>query len=91
MWNNDLLTPTFLEASFTILGNSHVVPVVDRPLGLLPNALARGPEVRIYSHKVHMYLSGVSRTGMSQGIMLHTIGIGDMCVTQSDTFRYARL
>ena len=79
-----MCTPTFLETSFTILGNSHVVPVVDRPLGLLLNALARGPELRIYSHKVHMYISGMSRSGMSQEMLLHTIGIGRMCITQSD-------
>ena len=86
-----MCTPTFLETSFTILGNSHVVPVVDRPLGLLLKALARGPELRIYSHKVRMYVSGMSRSGMSQEMLLHTIGIGHMCITQSDTFRYARL
>ena len=51
----------------------------------------RGCEWRIYSHKVHMYIRGGSRSGMSHRMSLHTIGIGHMCVTQSDTFRYARL
>ena len=50
---------------------------------------------RIYSHKVRMYvrayMRGGSRSGMLRGMSLHTIGIGigHMCVTQSDTFRYA--
>ena len=41
---------------------------------------------------VRTYLVG-SCSGMSHGMSLHTIGIGigHMCVTQSDTFRYARL
>jgi len=53
--------------------------------GLLPSALAWGSESRIYSQKVCMYvrayIHGWSRSGMSRG----------MCVTLSDTFRYARL
>jgi len=54
---------------------------------LLPSALTRGSESRIYSHKVCMYICGGSRSGMSRGMLLHTtgIGIGHMCVTQSDT------
>ena len=37
-----------------------------------------------------MYVHGGSRSGMSHGMSLHTtgIGIGYMCVTQSDTFRW---
>ena len=60
---------------------------------LLPSALARGSESRVYSHKVRVYIRayvrGGSCSGMSRGISLHTIGIGigHMCVTQSDTFR----
>jgi len=66
----------------------------------------RGSESGIYSHKVRMYVvrtyvRGGSRSGMSHGMSLHTgytIGMWtgrpydfDMCVTQTDTFRYARL
>ena len=60
----------------------------------LPSALAQGFELRIYSQKVCMYIRNGSRSGMSCGMSLHTcalpraIGIGHMCVTQSDTFRY---
>jgi len=51
----------------------------------LPSALARGSESGIYSHKVHIrtYVRGGSRSGMSRGMSLHTIGIGIMCVTHS--------
>ena len=39
---------------------------------LLPSALARGSESRIYSHKVRIYVSGGSRSAMSRGMSLHT-------------------
>jgi len=39
---------------------------------LLPSALARGSESRIYSHKVRTYVRGGSRSGMSRRMSLHT-------------------
>ena len=58
----------------------------------LPSTLARGSELGIYSHKVHMYVRtcvcvrtyvrmyvhGGSHSGMSRGMSLHAIGIGHM-------------
>jgi len=38
----------------------------------------------------HAYVRGGSHSGMSRGMWLHTIDIGHMCVTQTDTFGYAR-
>jgi len=49
--------------------------------------IAERISARIYFYKVCMW----SRSGMSRGMLLHTIGIGHMCATQSDKFRYARL
>ena len=56
---------------------------------LLPSALARGSESRIYSHKVRMYVRGGSRSGMSRGMSLHTKEVGRLyagvCVSRSLT------
>jgi len=57
----------------------------------LPSTLARGSESRSYSHKVRMYVRVGSRSGMSRGMSLHTIGRGYICVAQSETFRYTQL
>ena len=51
----------------------------------LPSALALGPESRIYSHKVRTYVRGGSRSGMSRGMLLHTIGIQAICESHSLT------
>ena len=54
---------------------------------LLLSALVRGSELRIYSHKVCMYVRGGSRSGMSRGTSLHTIERGrsyaGMCASRS--------
>jgi len=62
----------------------------------LPSALARGSELRIYSHQVRMYVRacvrtwrGGSRSGMSRGMSLHTtcadVGHTGQGLTHSDT------
>jgi len=67
---------------------------------LLPSALARGSESRIYSHKIRMYVRTYVRTwrvtlrNVTRNVITYHrqgLGVGHMCVTQSDTFRYARL
>jgi len=78
----------------------HCSTLTSSRIPLLPSALARGSESRIYSHKVRMYVRKYVRTwwvtlrNVTRNVVTYHrqgLGIGhNMCVTQTDTFRYAR-
>ena len=70
---------------FSTLRFSPLATVPEVRMCLLPSALALGPESRIYSHKVRTYVRGGSRSGMSRGMLLHTIGIQAICESHSLT------
>jgi len=57
----------------------------------LLSALVWGSESRIYSHKVRMYVWWVTLRNVTWNVATYPIGIGHKCITQSGTFRYARL
>ena len=58
---------------------TYYVVVVQYYVIPLPSALVRGSELRIYSHKVHVYIHtyicGGSLSGMSRGMSLHTCAL----------------